>query len=148
MNLNELSPAPGSKKNRKRVGRGDSSGWGKTSAKGHNGQKSRSGKYLKPFFEGGQTSLIKRIPKRGFSNARFKKDFAIVNLDTLETRFEDGATITPDSLLENGAIKKLKSGLKILGKGEVTKKFVVKTNKISSSAKDKITAAGGTVEVI
>lgn len=148
MNLNELSPAPGSKKNRKRVGRGESSGWGKTSGKGHNGQKSRAGATINPAFEGGQMPLLKRVPKRGFSNARFKKDYAIINLTTLETRFADGAEITPERALENGAIKKLKDGMKVLGKGELTKKFSIKTNEISASAKEKIIAAGGTVEVI
>ncbi len=148
MNLNELSPAPGSKKNRKRVGRGESSGWGKTAGKGSNGQKSRAGATINAAFEGGQMPLLKRVPKRGFSNARFKKDYAIVNLATLETRFEDGAEITPEIALENGAIRKLKDGMKVLGKGELTKKFSIKTNKISTSAKDKIIAAGGTVEVM
>jgi large subunit ribosomal protein L15 len=148
LKLNELSPAPGSKKSRKRIGRGESSGWGKTAGKGHNGQKSRSGSYIHPAFEGGQMPLIKRVPKRGFSNALFKKDYAIVNLSTLEAKFDDGAEITPEVLLEAGVIKKIKSGLKILSKGELTKKFSIKTNKISASAKEKITAAGGTVEVI
>jgi len=146
--LNQLSPAPGSKKGRKRVGRGESSGWGKTAAKGSNGQKSRSGTYVHPGFEGGQNPLIRRVPKRGFSNARFKKEFAIVNLETLEDRFENGAEITAEVLIEAGVIKKLMDGLKILSRGELTKKFSVKANKISATAKEKIEAAGGSVEVI
>lgn len=148
MKLNELSPAAGSKKNRKRVGRGESSGWGKTSGKGHNGQKSRSGSYIHPGFEGGQNPLIKRIPKRGFSNAYFKKEYAIVNVAMLEERFNDGDVITAEKLLEKKIIKKVLSGVKILGDGDITKKLSVKANKISAAAKEKIEAAGGTVEVV
>ncbi|BDU49542.1 50S ribosomal protein L15 [Haliovirga abyssi] len=148
MKLNELAPAQGSKKNRKRVGRGESSGVGKTSGKGSNGQKSRSGSYIHVGFEGGQMPLIRRVPKRGFSNYRFKKEFAIVNLKTLEERFEDGAEITPEILLEAKAIKKLSDGVKVLSKGDLTKKFTVKAHKFSAAAKEKIEAVGGKVEVI
>ena len=148
MKLNELSPAPGSKKSRKRVGRGEASGWGKTSGKGSNGQKSRSGNYIRLGFEGGQNPLIRRVPKRGFSNAIFKKEYAIVNVHTLEDRFEDGAEITAESLMAAGVFKKLENGLKVLGEGELTKKFTVKATKISASAKEKIEAVGGTAEVI
>ena len=148
MKLNELSPATGSKKNRKRVGRGAASGWGKTSAKGHNGQKTRSGSYVHPGFEGGQMPLIRRVPKRGFTNARFKKEYAIVNLSILEQKFSDGAEVNVDTLLETGSIKKVKDGVKILGKGAINKKLTVKVNKISASAKIKIEAAGGKIEVV
>jgi len=145
--LNELSPATGSKKSRRRVGRGEASGWGKTAGKGSNGQKSRSGSYIHVGFEGGQMPLIRRVPKRGFSNARFKKVYAIVNLATLERVFEDGATITPELLIEKKVIKKLNDGVKILGKGDLTKEFTVVAQKISDSAMEKIKAAGGKVEV-
>ncbi len=147
MKLNELSPATGSKKSRRRVGRGEASGWGKTAGKGSNGQKSRSGSYIHVGFEGGQMPLIRRVPKRGFSNARFKKVYAIVNLATLERVFEDGATITPELLIEKKVIKKLNDGVKILGKGDLTKEFTVVAQKISDSAMEKIKAAGGKVEV-
>lgn len=148
MKLNELAPAAGSTKGRKRVGRGESSGLGKTSGKGSNGQKSRRGYSQKAGFEGGQMPMIQRIPKRGFSNARFKKEYAVVNLMTLEERFEDGATITPELMLETRVARKLKDGIKILGEGELSKKFTIVTNKISASAKEKIESAGGKVEVI
>jgi large subunit ribosomal protein L15 len=148
MELNELKPAPGSKKTRKRVGRGESSGQGKTSGKGSNGQKSRSGTYIRLGFEGGQNPLIKRVPKRGFSNHRFKKEYALVNLAALEDLFDDGAEVTPEVLMGLGVIKKLHDGLKVLGDGDISKKFIVKAHKISASAKDKIEAAGGTAEVI
>lgn len=147
MNLNELSPvAP--RKSRKRIGRGESSGLGKTAGKGHNGQKSRSGSYVHVGFEGGQMPLIRRVPKRGFSNSLFKKDYVVVNLNTLEARFEDGATVTPESLLETGITKNLKDGVKILANGELTKKLTVSAHKVSESAKAKIEAAGGSVEII
>jgi len=146
--LNELSPAPGSKKSRKRVGRGESSGLGKTAGKGMNGQKSRSGTYIHPKFEGGQMPIVKRTPKRGFTNAPFKTVYAIINVGTLEERFEAGTEITPELLMESGVIKDMLDGLKVLGEGELKKKFTVKANKISASAKEKIEAAGGKIEVI
>lgn len=148
MKLNELAPAPGSKKTRKRVGRGESSGLGKTCGKGSNGQKSRSGTYIQMGFEGGQMPLIKRVPKRGFKNYPFKKEYAIVNLAMLEERFENGASINAEVLIENNVIKNVRDGLKVLGVGELTKKFTVTAKKISTSAKEKIEAAGGKVEVI
>ncbi len=147
MKLNELTPVEGSKKSRRRVGRGEASGWGKTAGKGSNGQKSRSGSYIHVGFEGGQMPLIRRVPKRGFSNARFKKEFEIVNLSTLERVFEDGATINTEALIEKKVVKSVKDGVKILGKGELTKKFTVVVDKVSDSAKEKIETAGGKVEV-
>mgnify|MGYP001042368871 FL=1 len=148
MKLNELSPAQGSKKTRKRVGRGESSGLGKTAGKGMNGQKSRAGASIPAGFEGGQMPLIKRVPKRGFSNYLFKKEYAVLNVMDLDALFEEGTEITPELLLEEGIIKKVLDGVKILGDGDITKKLVVKAHKISESAKNKIEAAGGKVEVI
>lgn len=148
MKLNELKPAPGSKKTRKRVGRGESSGLGKTCGKGSNGQKSRSGASIPAGFEGGQMPLIKRVPKRGFSNYPFKKEYALINVMDLEELFDNGTEITAELLLESGVIKKVLDGIKVLGDGDITKKFTVKVQKISESAKNKIEAAGGKVEVI
>lgn len=148
MKLNELSPAVGSKKSRKRVGRGESSGLGKTCGKGSNGQATRSGTYIHPAFEGGQKPLYKRVAKRGFTNARFKVEYAVVNLSTLEECFENGAVITPEILKSTGILKDQKDGVKILGVGELTKKFTITASKVSESAKAKIEAAGGKVEVI
>jgi large subunit ribosomal protein L15 len=138
MKLHELHPAEGSRHVRNRVGRGSSSGNGKTSGRGQKGQKSRSG--------GGQTPLFMRLPKRGFTNIN-RKDYAIVNLDVLN-RFEDGAEVTPTTLIEAGIVKDAKSGIKILGNGELTKKLSVKAAKFSKSATTAIEAAGGSVEVI
>ena len=146
MKLHELSPAVGAKKVSKRVGRGMGSGTGKTCGRGHNGQKSRSGYSQKRGFEGGQMPLIRRIPKRGFTNI-FATEYTIINLDQLN-RFKDGATVTIDDMLNCGVARKLQDGIKILGNGEVTKKLTVQCNKISGSAKSKIEAAGGKVEVI
>ena len=148
MKLNELKPAPGSKKTRKRVGRGESSGLGKTCGKGSNGQKSRSGASIPAGFEGGQMPLIKRVPKRGFSNYPFKKEYALINVMDLEELFDDGTEITAELLIASGVIKKVLDGVKVLGDGDITKKFTVKVQKISESAKNKIEAAGGKVEVI
>ncbi len=148
MKLNELKPALGSKKTRKRVGRGESSGLGKTCGKGSNGQKSRSGASIQGGFEGGQMPLIKRVPKRGFSNYPFKKEYAVINVMDLEELFDNGTEITAELLLESGVIKKVLDGIKVLGDGDITKKFTVKVQKISESAKNKIEAAGGKVEVI
>ena len=145
MKLNELKPAPGSKKTRKRVGRGESSGLGKTCGKGSNGQKSRAGASIPAGFEGGQMPLIKRVPKRGFSNYPFKKEYALINVMDLEELFEEGTEITAELLLESGVIKKVLDGVKVLGDGDITKKFTVKVQKISESAKNKIEAAGGKV---
>ena len=148
MKLNELKPALGSKKTRKRVGRGESSGLGKTCGKGSNGQKSRSGASIQGGFEGGQMPLIKRVPKRGFSNYPFKKEYAVINVMDLEELFDNGTEITAELLLESAVIKKVLDAIKVLGDGDITKMFTVKVQKISESAKNKIEAAGGKVEVI
>ncbi|CAI8735917.1 MULTISPECIES: 50S ribosomal protein L15 [Bacillus] len=146
MKLHELKPAEGSRKVRNRVGRGIGSGNGKTAGKGHKGQNARSGGGVRLGFEGGQTPLFRRLPKRGFTNIN-RKEFAIVNLATLN-RFEDGTEVTPELLLETGVISKLNDGVKILASGAVEKKLTVKAHKFSSSAKEAIEAAGGSVEVI
>ncbi|MDQ0232968.1 50S ribosomal protein L15 [Metabacillus malikii] len=146
MKLHELKPAAGSRKTRNRVGRGIGSGNGKTAGKGHKGQNARSGGGVRPGFEGGQTPLFQRLPKRGFTNIN-RKDYAIVNLETLN-RFEEGTEVTPELLLETGVVSNVKSGVKILGNGQLEKKLTVKANKFSASAKEAIESAGGTVEVI
>ena len=146
MKLHELQPAEGSRHVRNRVGRGSSSGNGKTSGRGQKGQKSRSGGGVRLGFEGGQTPLFMRLPKRGFTNIN-RKDYAIVNLDVLN-RFEDGAEVTPTTLIEAGIVKDAKSGIKILGNGELTKKLTVEAVKFSKSAKEAIEKAGGKVEVL
>lgn len=142
MKLNELKAAEGSRQTRNRVGRGTSSGNGKTAGRGQKGQKAR-GK-VRVGFEGGQMPLFRRIPKRGFTNIN-RKEYAILNLDTLN-KFEDGAEVTPALLVEAGIVKNEKSGIKVLGNGELTKKLTVKANKFSSSAIVAIEAAGGSVE--
>ena len=147
MKLHTLSPAPGSKKAPKRKGRGTGSGLGKTAGRGQDGQKSRSGGGVRPGFEGGQMPLARRLPKRGFSNARFKKTFAIVIVGDLNI-FDANTVITPELLMEYGFVRKLNDGLKILGNGEVEKAFTIKAHKISKSAEEKILAGGGKVEVI
>ena len=146
MELHELHPAPGSKKARVRVGRGLGSGLGKTSGKGQKGQKSRSGGVKRPGFEGGQRPLYLRLPKRGFYN-KFGKDYVEVNVGTLNC-FEDGTVVEPVMLIECGLIKNIRDGLRILGGGELTKKLTVQANGFSKTAEEKITAAGGKVEVI
>lgn len=146
MKLHELSPAEGSKKAVKRIGRGAGSGQGKTAGKGHKGQKARSGYSRRPGFEGGQMPLQRRVPKRGFNNI-FATEYAIVNVSDLEKRFEAGATVDAESLVVCGLLKKTLDGVKVLGKGEITKSLTVKVDAISESAKAKIEAAGGTVEV-
>ncbi len=145
MNLSDLAPYPGSTKKRKRVGRGPGSGHGKTSCRGHKGQNSRSGGGVKPGFEGGQMPLQRRLPKRGFTNI-FQKQYAIVNLSTLERLSE--TEITPEVLVSEGVVKDMKDGIKILGNGEITKAVNVKAHAFSASAKDKITKAQGSVETI
>lgn len=147
MKLHELAPAAGSRKDVKRIGRGAGSGQGKTAGKGHKGQKARAGKGLRPGFEGGQMPLQRRIPKRGFNNI-FAKEFAIVNLASIEERFDNGAVVDIPALKEVGLVKKELDGVKVLGRGELSKKFTVKANAFSESAKAKIEAAGGTAEVI
>jgi large subunit ribosomal protein L15 len=146
MKLHELKASEGSRKTRNRVGRGMSSGNGKTSGRGHKGQKARSGGGVRPGFEGGQMPLFQRLPKRGFTNIH-RKEYAIVNLDVLN-RFEDGTEITPELLLEEGVVSKLKTGIKVLGKGAIERKLTVKAHKFSASAKEAIEAAGGQTEVI
>lgn len=146
MKLHELKPAEGSRKERNRVGRGIGSGNGKTAGKGHKGQNARSGGGVRLGFEGGQTPLFRRLPKRGFTNIN-RKDYAIVNLDALN-RFEDGTEITPVLLIETGVVSKEKAGVKILANGKLEKKLTVKAHKFSSAAKEAIEAAGGTTEVI
>lgn len=146
MNLSELSPAIGSKQNDNfRRGRGHGSGNGKTAGKGHKGQKARSGA-PRTGFEGGQMPLYRRIPKRGFTN-RNTKEIVAINVDVLN-RFEDGATVTVDSLIEAGIIKNPRDGVKILGHGELTKKLVVQVNAYSAGASEKIQALGGNAEVV
>ncbi|ADH61602.1 ribosomal protein L15 [Thermoanaerobacter mathranii subsp. mathranii str. A3] len=147
MRLHDLKPAEGARREKKRVGRGIGSGHGKTSCRGQKGQKARSGGGVRPGFEGGQMPLTRRIPKRGFTNI-FKKEYAIVNVGTLEERFEEGAVITPEVLIESGIIKDVKDGVKILGDGDLNKKFTVKAHKFSQSAIEKIQAVGGKAEVI
>ncbi len=144
LNLSNLSPQPGSRKNRKRVGRGEGSGHGKTSGKGHKGAKARSGGSLKIGFEGGQMPLQRRLPKRGFNNI-FREVIAVINLHDLD-RFEDGATIDRQVLVDAGLVKKKYATVKLLGTGEVSKKFNVALNKVSAAARQKIEAAGGTVQ--
>ncbi len=144
MQLHDLAPAPGSRKNRKKVGRGPGSGMGKTSARGHKGLKARSGGNVRPGFEGGQMPIYRRLPKRGFFNI-FKTNNAVLNVQDLD-RFEDGATIDMDALKEVGLVKGRVDGAKILGLGETTKKFSVKNILVSKTAKDKIESAGGTIE--
>ncbi|WP_106767151.1 50S ribosomal protein L15 [Paenibacillus faecalis] len=146
MKLHELSPAPGSRKERKRVGRGPSSGTGKTSGRGHKGQNARSGGGVRPGFEGGQNPLYRRLPKRGFVNPT-RKEYAVVNIEELNS-FAAGTEVTPEVLVESGIVKNTKSGIKVLGNGEVTVKLTVKANKFSQSAVEKIEAAGGKTEVI
>ncbi|MEH7112792.1 50S ribosomal protein L15 [Neobacillus niacini] len=146
MKLHELKPAEGSRKERKRLGRGIGSGQGKTAGKGHKGQNARSGGGVRLGFEGGQTPLFRRLPKRGFTNIS-RKEFAIVNLDVLN-QFEEGTEVTPELLIETGIVKNEKAGIKILAKGNVEKKLTVKAHKFSSTAKEAIEAVGGTTEVI
>lgn len=147
MKLNELKYNEGSKKAIKRLGRGSSSGTGKTSGRGENGQKSRSGGGVRVGFEGGQLPLYRRLPKRGFSNALFKKEYAVINVSDLNM-FEDGTEVTPELLKEMGIIKKELSGVKVLGNGEISKKLTVRANKFSAVAKEKIETAGGKAEVM
>ncbi len=147
MKIHELSPAEGSKKAVKRIGRGAGSGQGKTAGKGHKGAKARSGYSRRPGFEGGQMPLQRRVPKRGFNNI-FRTEYAVVNVASLEERFDANATVDAESLKACGLIKKELDGIKVLGNGEITKALTVKVSAISESAKAKIEAAGGKVEVL
>ena len=147
MKLHELSPAAGSTKVRKRIGRGAGSGQGKTAGKGHKGQKARAGRGMRAGFEGGQMPLQRRVPKRGFNNI-FRTEMAIVNVAAIEKAFDAGETVTIDALIEKGLVKKVLDGVKVLGHGELTKAVTVQVNAFSDSAKQKIEAAGGKAEVI
>ncbi|MGN1133748.1 MAG: 50S ribosomal protein L15 [Oscillospiraceae bacterium] len=146
MKLHELSPNPGSTKESKRLGRGHGSGQGKTSGKGHKGQKARSGGGVRPGFEGGQTTLARRVPKRGFNNI-FATEYAIVNVGDLD-RFVDGTVVDTELLIASGLVKKELDGVKVLGNGELSKNITVKAAAFSASAKEKIEKAGGKAEVM
>lgn len=146
MKLHELKPAEGSTKNRKRIGRGVGSGWGKTAGRGTKGHNSRSGGGVRPGFEGGQMPLHRRLPKRGFTNI-FKKEMAIINVSDL-TRFEAGSVVDETALVQSGLVKGRRDGIKLLGNGDIGIALTVQINAISRSAKEKIEAAGGTVEVV
>jgi large subunit ribosomal protein L15 len=147
MQLHDLAPTPGSRKAPKRLGRGTGSGHGKTSTKGHKGQNARAGGGVRPGFEGGQMPLTRRMPKRGFSNEPFRTRYEVLNLTDLE-QFEAGTVVTPELLEETRLCKDATKGVKLLGTGDVTKAFTVKVHKISETAKQKIEAAGGKVEVL
>lgn len=147
MKLHELNASPEAK-TRKRVGRGPGSGLGKTAGRGENGQKSRSGASIPAWFQGGQTPLYRRLPKRGFNNARFRTEYATINLSDLNKYFNDGDVVTPELLKEKGIIKKQLCGVKVLGNGELEKKLTIRANRFSSSAVTKIESAGGKAEVI
>ncbi|MDK2798990.1 MAG: large subunit ribosomal protein [Clostridiales bacterium] len=146
MKLFELQPAPGSKTEPKRKGRGHGTGNGKTAGRGHKGQKARSGGGVRPGFEGGQMPLHRRLPKRGFTNI-FAKQYVEVNVSDLN-KFEDGTEVTPEVLKEAGVISKIKDGIVVLGRGELIKKLTVKASRFSKSAEEKIKSAGGKVEVM
>ena len=147
MKLHELTPAAGSKKSVKRIGRGPASGQGKTAGKGHKGQLARAGRGMRPGFEGGQMPLQRRLPKRGFNNI-FAKEIVTVNVSDLEKKFNDGDVVDAAALKTAGLIKKELDGVKVLGNGELTKKLEVKVNAYSEAAKAKIEAAGGKAEVV
>ena len=147
MKLHTMKPAEGATFTRKRVGRGIGSGLGKTSGKGHKGQNARSGGGVRKGFEGGQLPLFRRLPKRGFTNAMFKTEYAVINLSDLN-KFEDGATVSPELLKEMGLVKKQLDGIKVLGNGKLEKKLVVKAHKFSNVAKEQIEKLGGKAEVL
>ena len=146
MKLHELSPAEGSARASFRKGRGPGSGNGKTAGKGHKGQNARSGGGVRPGIEGGQLPLYRKLPKRGFNNSKFAKVYAIVNVDALNV-FEDGAVVDLEALMAKKIVRRANDGLKILGNGELTKKLTVKATVFSATAKEKIEAAGGKIEV-
>ncbi len=147
MKLHELYPAAGATKEVKRIGRGHGSGHGKTAGKGHKGQWARSGGGVRPGFEGGQTALARRMPKRGFNNI-FATEYTVINVADLEARFENGAVIDLDAMIDAGLVTKVLDGVKVLGNGELTKSFTVKAAKFSATAQSKIEAAGGKAEVL
>jgi large subunit ribosomal protein L15 len=146
--IEELKPTPGSRTKKKRLGRGPGSGLGKTSGRGHKGAGARGKGKVKPGFEGGQTPLYRRVPKKGFTNGPFKTIHTIINLSALENFFEANDVVTVEVLLQKKIIKNVNDGIKVLGKGELTKPLTVKVHAFSQSAKEKIEAAGGNVEVI
>ncbi len=145
MRLHDLKPNPGAKHRRKRLGIGESSGKGKTSGKGHKGQKARSGGSIRPGFEGGQMPLYRRLPKRGFNNNAFKTFYGVVNLDSLEKSFSAGDTVSEETLRKAGLVKGRFDGVKILGRGELTKALTVQVDELSATAREKIEKAGGKV---
>jgi len=147
MKLYSLKPAEGSRVKETRKGRGIGSGLGKTAGRGHKGQGARSGGGKGPYFEGGQTPLQRRMPKRGFTNI-FKPEYVVINVKQLNDRFEKGTVVTPELLVESGLVKNVRDGVRILGNGEITKALTVKAHGFSKSAAEKIAAAGGQVEVI
>ncbi|MBO5138041.1 MAG: 50S ribosomal protein L15 [Bacilli bacterium] len=147
MKLHELEKNIGATKEKKRVGRGSGSGLGKTCGRGQKGQKARSGGSINPVFEGGQLPLYRRLPKRGFTNAMFKTEYAVINVEELN-RFEDGTVVTPALLRETGIIKNQLSGVKVLGEGKLEKKLTIQANKFSKSALEKIEESGSKAEVI
>jgi large subunit ribosomal protein L15 len=146
MKVHDLSPLEGARRKRKRVGRGPGSGHGKTSCRGHKGQKSRSGGSIRPGFEGGQMPLQRRLPKRGFTNI-FKKHYVLINVRDLE-RFAPNADLDTEALRKAGLVKKVKDGVKLLGEGDISHPITIKVHKVSKIAKEKIEAAGGKVEII
>lgn len=146
MRIDDLSPAKGSKKKKKRVGRGQGSGHGKTACRGHKGQKARSGGGTRPGFEGGQMPLQRRLPKRGFKNL-FKKTYTLINLKDLD-RFEPDTVLDPEGLRNAGLTRKAKDGVKLLGEGEITRPLIVRVNRASRVAREKVEAAGGRVEIL
>ena len=147
MDLSNLQPPDGARRKRKRVGRGDGSGTGVTAGRGHKGAKSRSGYKRKRGFEGGQMPLHRRVPKRGFHNP-FRVEYAVVNLDTLAERFDEGAEVTPELLRERRVVRKSRAPIKILGRGELSKKLIVRAHRFSAQASKAIEAAGGRAEVL
>lgn len=147
MELHDLKDAPGARKKRKRVGRGPASGTGKTSGRGHKGQQSRSGHSTRPGFEGGQMPLHRRLPKRGFNHTN-RRPVAIVNVDTLDKVFDSGAEVTAEAIIEKGLAAQRRGGVKVLGRGDVTKRIALKVQAVSPGARQKIEAAGGSVELI
>ena len=147
MDLSNLKPSQGSKKNKKRVGRGHGTGQGAQAGRGHKGAQSRSGFKFKRGFEGGQMPLHRRIPKRGFHN-RFRVEYAVVNLDVLSERFDAGTVVTPELLREQGIVRGARQPIKVLARGDVSKKLTVRAHKFSGKAAEKIAAAGGTAEVL
>lgn len=148
MKLHDIKAAEGSRKEKTRKARGIGSGLGKTAGRGHKGQKSRSGGGKGPYFEGGQTPLQRRLPKRGFTNARFKKEYVSINLDRIAEKFDGTQEVTPETLRAAGVVKQMKDGIKVLSRGELNKPLVFKVHAVSEAAKAKIESAGGSVEVI